>query len=107
MGSLSAEDIAAWVASSRARQGVDLKIRDPRTMQQVRALLTGQAGRTAPARTRGRSAPDARLDAPDGIDSVDVEPLRTRLAGADDGMIEDGSHDRCLSGQVEISPRSA
>ncbi|MGZ4397916.1 MAG: hypothetical protein ACXVZ1_05800 [Gaiellaceae bacterium] len=37
-----------------------------------------------------------RSEAPDGLETVGVEPVQTRLAAADDQVIEDGGDDRAL-----------
>ena len=68
MGSLTSEAVAAWVIASCQAQGVPVKVSDARTVEQVRLLLSGQGGRTAPARQRGRTAPAGRsqpLERPD------------------------------------------
>ena len=107
MGLLSAEQLAAWVTASCQAQGVPVKVSDRRAVEQVRVLLTGQAGRTAPARQRGRSAPVGRSQPPDRLHPARVEGLDAGRAGADHGVVEDGADDRRLPGQVQASPRTA
>lgn len=103
MGRLSAEQLAA----SCQAQGLPVKVSDVRTVEQVRVLLTGQAGHTAPARQRGRSAPAGRSQPPDRLHPAGVEGLGAGRARTDDGVVEDGPNDRGLSVQVEARPRTA
>lgn len=107
MGRLSDAQLAAWVTTSCHAQGVPVKVSEARVVEQVRALLTGQAGRTAPARQRGRSAPAGRSQPPDRLDPGSVEGLGTPRSGADDGVIQHGADNRGLPGQVQAGPRSA
>ena len=107
MGRLSDEQLAAWVTASCQAQGVPVKVSEARTVEQVRALMTGQAGRTAPARQGGRSAPAGRSQPPDRPDPGGVEGLRSTGARADDGVVQHGADDRGLPGQVQAGPRSA
>lgn len=107
MGSVTAEEVAGWVERSCRAQGVPVKVSEPRTVEQVRVLLTGQAGRTATASQRGKSAPAGRSQPPDRLHSVGVEPLRSGAAGTDDGVVEHGTDDGGLPGQVQPGPRSA
>ena len=107
MGRLSEQQVAAWVTTSCQAQGVPVKVSEARTVEQVRALLTGQAGRTAPARQRGRSAPAGLSQPPDRPDPGGVEGLRSRRPRSDHGVIEHGPDDRGLPGQVQAGPRSA
>jgi hypothetical protein len=104
---LSDEQLVAWVAASCQAQGVSVKVSEARTVEQVRVLLTGQAGRTAPARTRGRSAPAGRSQPPHRPDPLRVKGLSATGAWADHGVVEHGAHDGRLSGQVQSGPRSA
>ena len=107
MGSLTAEAVAAWVTASCQAQGVPVKVSEARTVEQVRVLLTGQAGRTAAARQRGRSAPAGRSQPPERPDPVGVEGSGATRARSDHGVIEHGLDDRGLPGQVQVGPRSA
>lgn len=108
MGRLSDEQLAAWVIASCQAQGVPVKVTEARVVEHVRALLTGQAGRTAPARQRGRSAPAGQSQPPDrGMHAVGVEGLRTTDARPDNDVVHKGSDDRGLPRQVQSGPRSA
>jgi hypothetical protein len=107
VGRLSDEELAAWVAASCQAQGVPVKVSEARTVEQVRVLLTGQAGRTAPARTRGRSGPARRSQPPYRPDTSRVESLSAAGSRSDDRVVEHGPHDRRLPGQVQSGPRSA
>ena len=104
---LSEVELAEWVARSCAAQGVPLKVSDARTVEQVRVLLSGQGGRTAPARQRGRSAPAGRSQPPERRDPVGVEGPDATGARSDHGVVEHGLDDRGLPGQVQAGPRSA
>lgn len=107
MVSLTAEQVAAWVIRSCAAQGVPVKVSEGRTVEQVRVLLTAQAGRTAAARQRGRSAPAGRSQPPDWADPFGVEGLGAAHSWSDDSVVEHGADDGRLSGQVQSAPRSA
>lgn len=107
MGSLTGEAVASWVTASCQAQGVPVKVIDARTVEQVRVLLTGQGGRTAPARQRGRSAPAGRSQPPERPDPGRVEGLRAARAGSDDRVVQHSADDRGLPGQVQVGPRSA
>ena len=54
---LSGVELAEWVARSCAAQGVPVKVSEARTVEQVRVLLSGQGGRTAPAREERTGRP--------------------------------------------------
>lgn len=107
MGGLSPQAVTAWVEQSCAAQGLPVKVCDPFTVEQVRALLTGRAGRPATARQRGRSAPAERSQPPDRPDPVGVEGSGSGLSRPDDGMVQDCPDDGGLSGQVQSGPRGA
>lgn len=107
MGRLSDEQLAAWVVASCQAQGVPVKVSEGRVVEQVRVLLTGQVGRTAPARTRGRSAPARRSQPPDRPDTSRVEGLSAAGSRSDDRVVEHGPNDRRLPAQVQSGPRSA
>ncbi len=51
---LSQDELAEWVVRSCAAQGVPVKVGEARTVEQVRVLLTGQAGVPKIIRTRWR-----------------------------------------------------
>jgi hypothetical protein len=107
VGRLSDEQLAAWVAASCQAQGLPVKVSEARVVEQVRVLLTGQAGRTAPARTRGRSAPVGRSQPPYRPDTSRVEGLSAAGSRSDDRVVEYGAEDCRLPGQVQSGPRSA
>ena len=107
MGSLTAEAVAAWVTASCQAQGVPVKVSEARTVEQVRVLLTGHAGRTAPARQRGRSAPAGRSQPPERPDPFGVKGPGATRARSDHGVLQHSPDDRGLPGQVQAGPRSA
>ncbi len=116
MSCLNREGLAAWVERSCAAQGVPVKITDPVLIEQVRVLLTGQAGRAAPPARRGTgkarrarrdSKPEGASEPPDGGDAFGAEHAGSGRAGPDDGVVQNGADDRGLTGQVQIRPRSA
>ena len=104
---LSGVELAQWVARSCAAQGLPVKVSDARTVEQVRVLLSGQGGRTAPARQRGRSAPAGRSQPPERPDPFGVEGSNATCARSDHGVVQHGPDDRGLPGQVQAGPRSA
>lgn len=99
MAGLSDDDIAVWVASSCAAQGVPVKITDPEAVRRVGVLLraadaTGPQAKLRPVR-RHSSQP------PLGNDSGRIEPVD---AGAvHDGVVHHGADDGPLP--VEVQPR--
>ena len=78
-----------WAERSCLDQGLALKISDPRTLRDVAQLLG--------ASVDGSDPPD-RLQ-PGGVEAVVAAP-----AGADDDMVEDGSHDRVLPREGQVGP---
>ncbi|MCW2725140.1 MAG: hypothetical protein JWN35_2061 [Frankiales bacterium] len=104
---MSGDELAEWVARSCMAQGLPVKVSEARTVEQVRVLLTGQAGRTAPARQRGRCAPAGRSQPPDRPDPGGVEGLGAGRPWSDDRVVEHGADDRGLPGQVQSCPRIA
>lgn len=106
MGPLKPEALAAWVAASCSAQGVAVKVRDAQAVARVRTLLSGpdaRTGRRDDARPGGRS----RLQAPDRVDPLDVKASRSRRAGGDHSVIQDGPNDGNLPVEVERRPLSA
>ena len=84
MGRLTGAELAAWVTASCLAQGVPTKVTDPHVLSHVGTLLTGRAGRTAPARSAGGAH---------------------RPAGR--GVVQDRPDDRVLTSQVQPAPRFA
>jgi hypothetical protein len=56
LSDVPADRLLAWVEASTRAQGLPLKVTDPATVDQVRALLTG--GRPSPGQARGARARD-------------------------------------------------
>ena len=104
MARLSDVEFAAWVEASCARHGVPAKVTDTAIAAQVALLLQGRAGRPDAVR---RVADRPESQPPDQIDSVGVELARTRLAGGDHGVVEHGTNDCVLPGEVEFRPLCA
>jgi hypothetical protein len=104
MARLTRDELVAFVAASCARSGVPVRITDPVAVARVAVLLAGRdAGPTAQRRAADRPASDP----PNEIDPARIESSTTAFGGGDHGMIEDGPHDRMLSGQVQIGPLCA
>lgn len=100
---LSPADLAAFVEASCLRQGVPVRVTDAAVVARVVALLgVGVAGR----KRSGTAAP-AASELPDEFDAVGVEASSTGGAGSDYGVVEDGSDDGGLAGQVEFGPPAA
>ncbi len=100
--------LRAWLESSCAAQGVPVLVDDPGTLMRVAALLGGAAsGPGSQARSARSRAAAARLQPPDGLHPVDVEPPDTGTGRADDGVVKDGRDDGVLPVQVEVRPLSA
>ena len=96
------------VAKGFRPRGVQLRGTSPQNViDQVLVLLTGQGGRTAPARQRGRSAPAGRSQPPERRDPFGVEGAGATRSRSDHGVVEHGLDDRGLPGQVQVGPRSA
>ena len=104
---MTPDALAAWVTASCQAQGVPVKVSEPRTVEQIRVLLTGQGGRTAPARQSGRSAPAGRSQPPERRDPFGVEGAGATRSRSDHGVVQHSPDDRGLPGQVQAGPRSA
>jgi hypothetical protein len=117
--SFTAEEVENWVRASCLAQGVPVKVADPVLVGRVGALLGVGSGVRAAADGRraasGASAPRAAatadracgLQLPDRLHPGGVQGARTGLAGADDGVVEQGGDDGDLPVEVERVPRSA
>jgi hypothetical protein len=115
----TAEEVENWVRASCAAQGVPVKVADPIVVGRVGALLGVDPGVRVAADGRraasGASAPRAAatVDRSGGLQLPDrsyprrVQGAGTGLAGADDGVVEQGGDDGDLSVEVERVPRSA
>jgi hypothetical protein len=104
---LSGDEIAAWVESSCASQGVPVKVTDALVVRQVGALL-GAASDDSRAQPRsGSTRDDARRSvAPHDADTARVQDLDPWGSGSDHGMVDHRSHDRVLARKVQTAPRS-
>ena len=78
-----------WAERSCLDQGLAVKISDARMLRDVAQLLG--------ARAEGS-------DPPDGGQAVGVEAVVPAPSGADDDVLEDGSHDRMLPRQGQVGP---
>ena len=107
MGRLIGAELAAWVTASCLAQGVPTKVTDPHVLSHVGTLLTGRAGRTAPARSAGGAHRPAGSEPPGGRDPGGVQLAGTRRAGADHSVVQDRPDDRVLTSQVQPAPRFA
>ena len=117
--SFTPEEVESWVRTTCAAQGVPVKVADPVLVGRVGALLgVGPGVRVAADGRRaasGASAPRAAVTAgrggglriPDRLHPRGVERSGSRLAGSDDGVVEQGGDDRDLPVEVERVPRSA
>lgn len=103
MGSVRPARFEAWLAASCEASGVERKVLDSAVLEQVGALLATAAPGPAPARQRGRSRRAGSV-APDRPDAVEVEALGSGTAGLDEDVVEQGTHDRGLTGEGEAGP---
>lgn len=105
---LSDEEVASWVAASCAAQGVPIKVSDPGVVRRVGALLGGMPdGARGRKRSGTRGPGGARSVAPHDFDSGWVHGLGSGGAGCDDDVVDKGSDDGVLAGEVEASPGAA
>ena len=102
MARLTGDDLAAFVAASCARSGVEVKVTDALVVVRVTVLLTGTAG--AAGGSRGAAV---RSDSPHEVSSARLEASRSDGAGSDDDVVEDCFDDGCLASEVEVCPLSA
>lgn len=103
---LTDAELAAWVASSCAAQGVPVKVTDPTVVRRVGTLL-GAAGSGSRGRkrsgTRDAAAAGSSVLPGDG-DAAGVEHVDSGGAWSDRDVVDQGSDDRVLSRQVEVRP---
>jgi hypothetical protein len=104
MAGLNDFDLAAFVEASCRRHGVPVKVSDSGVHRDVALLLSGRTDRGAAPAALGRRAVS---DSPDKINPVGVEAATTDVGGCNDGVIEDCSDDRVLTGEVEFGPLGA
>lgn len=105
---LSAEEVAALVEASCAAQGVPAKVTDPSLVRRVGALLGGPVGGSrAHPRSGSTRAAAGRSVAPHDGDAGGVELAGALSAGTDLDVVDQGSDDGVLAGQVQVAPRSA
>ena len=101
---LTSAEFRTWVTASCVRQGVPVTVTDVLVVSEVAVLLSGgTARREAKRRRPGRPGSET----PDEVHPGVVEFPGTGDVGGDDGVVEHGSHDGVLAGQVEIGPLSA
>lgn len=88
---LTPAEVSQWVERSCAAQGVPVLVTDPGVLARVGVLIGGTRGKPSGARDR--------LQPPLGNNPVGVQSVSAGLGrGLDDGVIEDGLHDRRLAG---------
>src|SRR5437868_1195436 len=105
---LTGEELAAWVASSCAAQGVPVKVTDPTVVRRVGALLGAPAeGSRAQPRSGSTRPADGRSVAPHDGHAERVQFPGSLRSGGDDGVVDQGCDDGVLPRQGEITPRSA
>jgi len=102
MARLTGDDLAAWVARSCAASQVPIKVTDARAVGVVAVLLLGRARATAQPGPR-----PARSDPPHGLHPIGVEPVVLDGGRSDHDVVDDGTDDRTLTGEVEVGPLSA
>ena len=93
----------AWVEASCAAQGLAAAVTDLGVVADV-AVLLGAPARRAGRRLARRTAQPGCRHAETGRNLLGVEPVEPTTTGADDEMVEDGSHDRMLAMQREPLP---
>ena len=99
--SVDRDAVRSWLEASCAAQGIPVVVTDAGVVSQVRLLLAGRDA--AGARGAGPAAP-ARSVAPRRNDPGRVHAAGSRNAGTDGGVVEYGSDNRGLSGQVQAGP---
>lgn len=105
---LTPEALAEWVIASCQAQGVPVKVTDPRTVDQVRVLLSDVPTEShAHARSARGGSVGERLQTPARIDPGRVQRRGTPGARLDDRVVENSTHDGGLPGQVQLGPLTA
>lgn len=107
VGLMRPEELAAWVAASCEAQGLEVKVTDAGVLRSVCVLLGTGASGQGPKRKRRRRPLNTSLQPPEGANPVGVKATGSGDAGADDGVIENGSDDGVLAVEVEAGPLSA
>lgn len=108
LSSLSANEVAAWVAASCAAQGVPIKVTDPTVIRRVGALL-GAAEPAGRARKRSGTRPAgvAGSVAPHDGHAGGVQDSGTGGAGSDHRVVDQGCDDGVLAREVQGVPGAA
>ena len=98
---LTRQEVAAFVQASCAAQELPVKVTDAAVVGRLAVLLRGGA----PGAGR-QPGPDgrARSESPVDLDAIRVEFPGSGGAGSDDDVVDDGSHDGGLSGEVQPRP---
>jgi hypothetical protein len=84
------ERARAWARRSSMDQHLPERVTDARALRAVAGLLGVSGG--------------SGSDAPDGFDSVRVEPVIPATARPDNDVVENGGDDRSLSGERKVGP---
>lgn len=100
--SIDRDAVRAWVEATCAAQGVPVLVTDAGAVSRLRVLLSvrGSAGGAPAGVRRG----PRRSEGPAGHDSVRVQSAGSGGAGEDGRVVQDGSDDRGLPGEVEAAP---
>lgn len=80
-------EVAAWVAATRAAQGLPAGVEDPAAVRAVVALLGGQAPADGLTRSGSLREGPTASDSPDRLDSAGVEAPAARSSREDDGVV--------------------
>lgn len=103
-GGESGFDLVAFVEASCVRHGVPFKILDAGVHRDVALLLSGRTVRLAVMRDTNRRVVS---ESPDEVNALGVEAATTSLGGCDHSMVDHGTNDGVLAGQIEFGPLSA
>lgn len=90
-------EFRAWLASSRERQGLPMKITDLAALEQIAVLL----GKPQAGKAKSRS------HTPERLHPVDIQRPRPTDAGADDSVIQDCFDDGAAAVQGQLFPLAA
>jgi hypothetical protein len=103
LSGIPADVLIAWVQASVNRQGLELAVSNPATVQHVMALLTGRgAANRATARVAGAVGDPEPSDPPNGFDAFAIESGAIPGCGMDDHVVDDLGDDRGLPGEVQF-----